>query len=93
MGIWSSLTLVGNILGAIIPSFWATTTPNSPWGWSFFVPGFIVGGMGLITFFFLVTGRGMGCVSVNFLFCQFYIFVSYKIYECDLMTPIQQRKK
>ena len=69
MGIWISLTLVGNILGAIIPSFWAAT-PNSPWGWSFFVPGFIVGGMGLITFFFLVTGMERGYVSayVSFTF-------------------------
>ena len=78
MGIWISLTLAGNILGAIIPSFWAAT-PNSPWGWSFFVPGFIVGSMGLITFFFLVIGMGRGCVSGQVLFCQLLNEILYKI--------------
>ena len=58
MGIWNSHTSVGNILGTIIPSFWANTdTPNPPWGWSFIVPAFIIGGMGVIVFLFLVVGE------------------------------------
>ncbi|XP_076438467.1 glucose-6-phosphate exchanger SLC37A2-like [Babylonia areolata] len=50
MGIWNSHTSVGNILGAVIPAVWA----NGPWGWSFVVPGAIIGGLGIIVFFFLV---------------------------------------
>ncbi len=59
MGIWNAHTSVGNILGTVIPSFWADSDDrNSPWGWSFFVPAFIISGMGVIVFFFLVTGEG-----------------------------------
>ena len=52
MGIWNSHTSVGNILGSLI----AGAFVNSAWGWSFVVPGIIIGTFGLITFFFLVTG-------------------------------------
>jgi len=55
MGIWNAHTSVGNILGTIIPSFWANY-PWSPWGWSFFVPALIISVMGVITFLFLVKG-------------------------------------
>ena len=56
MGIWNAHTSVGNILGTVIPSFWANT-PSSPWGLSFFVPALIIATMGVIAFLFLVPGR------------------------------------
>lgn len=50
MGLWNSHTSVGNILGALIPGVWA----DGAWGWSFVVPGIIIGSLGIIVFFFLV---------------------------------------
>ena len=64
MGIWNSHTSVGNILGTIIPSFWADCDRGGsqedaneidPWGWSFFVPGFIMISIGLLIYLFLVS--------------------------------------
>lgn len=53
MGIWNSHTSVGNILGAIIPGFFA----EHEWGWSFVVPGIIIAVLGLIVFMFLVPSK------------------------------------
>ncbi|XP_028932096.1 glucose-6-phosphate exchanger SLC37A2 isoform X2 [Ornithorhynchus anatinus] len=50
MGIWNSHTSVGNILGSLIAGVWV----GSAWGLSFLVPGAIMGGMGLVTFLFLI---------------------------------------
>ncbi|XP_025100346.1 glucose-6-phosphate exchanger SLC37A2-like isoform X1 [Pomacea canaliculata] len=58
MGIWNSHTSVGNILGAIIPGFFA----EHEWGWSFVVPGIIIAVLGLIVFMFLVPNpKDVGC--------------------------------
>lgn len=60
MGIWNAHTSVGNILGTIIPSFWANPTssdPNPPWGLSFIVPSLIMGGVAMLVFFLLVVGE------------------------------------
>lgn len=50
MGIWNSHTSVGNILGSLIAGVWV----NHAWGWSFVVPGIIIGALGVLVFFFLV---------------------------------------
>ncbi|KAJ8316241.1 hypothetical protein KUTeg_006255 [Tegillarca granosa] len=50
MGIWNSHTSVGNILGSLI----AGAFVNYAWGWSFAVPGIIIGTLGIICFFVLV---------------------------------------
>ncbi|XP_013384471.1 glucose-6-phosphate exchanger SLC37A2 isoform X1 [Lingula anatina] len=50
MGVWNSHTSVGNILGSVI----AAAFVNYAWGWSFVVPGLIIGGLGIVVFFFLV---------------------------------------
>ena len=56
MGVWNSHTSVGNILGTIIPSFWADCDgDNDAWGWAFLVPGFIIIFFGIVTYFFLVS--------------------------------------
>ena len=56
MGIWNSHTSVGNILGTIIPSFWADCDGVlEAWGWSFFVPGFIIIFFGILVYFILVS--------------------------------------
>lgn len=39
MGVWSSHSSVGNILGTIIPSFWAHCEGEDSWGVSFLIPG------------------------------------------------------
>lgn len=41
-GVWNSHTSVGNILGAVIAGLWV----NNMWGYSFVVPGLIVGATG-----------------------------------------------
>ncbi|KAK3101050.1 hypothetical protein FSP39_000582 [Pinctada imbricata] len=50
MGVWNSHTSVGNILGSLI----AGAFVNHAWGWSFVVPGIIIGALGIFAFFFLV---------------------------------------
>lgn len=50
MGVWNSHTSVGNIMGSVIPGVFA----EHQWGWSFVVPGLIIGILGFITFFVLV---------------------------------------
>ncbi|XP_072049318.1 glucose-6-phosphate exchanger SLC37A2-like isoform X2 [Amphiura filiformis] len=58
MGIWNSHTSVGNILGSIVAGYFVDTA----WGWSFLVPGFIIGGMGIIIFIFLISyPTDVGC--------------------------------
>ncbi|KAL5499921.1 hypothetical protein EMCRGX_G011393 [Ephydatia muelleri] len=54
MGIWYMHTSIGNILGTVIPSIWATC--DGPWGWSFVVPGFIIIGVSVPVFLLLVPG-------------------------------------
>ena len=67
MGIWNIHTSLGNILGTIIPSFWANPTPGDPdpvWGLSFMVPAVVMGGVAMLIFFFTVVGevlRGLEC--------------------------------
>ncbi|XP_068117435.1 glucose-6-phosphate exchanger SLC37A2-like [Hyperolius riggenbachi] len=58
MGIWSSHTAVGNILGSVI----AAAFVSSAWGLSFIVPGIIIGVFGVICFFFLIEyPEDVGC--------------------------------
>ncbi|KAL5499918.1 hypothetical protein EMCRGX_G011390 [Ephydatia muelleri] len=52
MGVWNMHTSIGNILGTVIPSIWATC--DGPWGWSFVVPGFIIIGVSVPVFLLLV---------------------------------------
>lgn len=61
MGVWNSHTSVGNILGAVIPALFVETA----WGWSFVVPGIIIGSLGVIVFFFLVPGKS-GVINYGF---------------------------
>lgn len=58
MGIWNSHTSVGNILGSLIAGIFV----NSVWGWSFIVPGIIIGSLGVLVFLFMVpTPVEVGC--------------------------------
>lgn len=50
MGLWNTHTSVGNIAGSAI----AAAFVQESWGLSFIVPGVIIGGLGIIVFFFLV---------------------------------------
>ena len=61
MGVWYMHTSIGNILGTVIPSIWATC--DGPWGWSFVVPGFIIIGVSVPVFILLVPGMYGECVS------------------------------
>ena len=55
MGVWYAHESLGNILGTIIPSFWAVCNGvDNPWSWSFIVPGFIIFGVGIVMFLMLV---------------------------------------
>ena len=51
LGIWNIHTPLGNILGSVIPGLWA----GGDWGWSFFVPGFIMLAVAVLIFLFLVS--------------------------------------
>lgn len=67
MGIWNAHTSLGNILGTIIPSFWANPTtndPNPPWGLSFVVPSLIMAGVAMLVFTLLVVGELYAYVCV-----------------------------
>lgn len=56
LGLWYAHTPLGNILGTIIPSFWARTDiPDTPWGWAFVVPALITFTVATVIFLFLVT--------------------------------------
>ncbi|KAK9269640.1 hypothetical protein L1049_001417 [Liquidambar formosana] len=50
MGVWSSHTSVGNIIGSVV----ASAVLGFGWGWSFVVPGFLVIFVGVFVFLFLV---------------------------------------
>ncbi|XVE71561.1 hypothetical protein DITRI_Ditri10aG0161200 [Diplodiscus trichospermus] len=50
MGIWTSHTSVGNIIGSVV----ASGVLELGWGWSFLVPGVLVIVVGLLVFCFLV---------------------------------------
>ena len=54
MGVWYTHASLGNILGTIIPSFWADCNGDYPWSWSFLVPAFIIFGLGIVMFLLLV---------------------------------------
>ncbi|XP_054814226.1 putative glycerol-3-phosphate transporter 1 [Prosopis cineraria] len=49
MGIWNAHTSVGNISGSLI----ASALLSYGWGWSFVVPGLIIGFLGLVVFLLL----------------------------------------
>ena len=49
-GIWNSHTSVGNILGALVAGVWV----NDKWGYSFIVPGVIIGAMGILSYLFVI---------------------------------------
>ncbi|XP_022320041.2 glucose-6-phosphate exchanger SLC37A2-like isoform X2 [Crassostrea virginica] len=58
MGIWNSHTSVGNILGSLIAGIFV----NTAWGWSFIVPGIIIGSLGILVFLFMVPNPAeIGC--------------------------------
>ncbi|KAK6248292.1 hypothetical protein QUC31_019857 [Theobroma cacao] len=50
MGVWSSHTSVGNIIGSVV----ASGVLEFGWGWSFLVPGVLVIVVGVLVFCFLV---------------------------------------
>ncbi|XP_043718653.1 putative glycerol-3-phosphate transporter 5 [Telopea speciosissima] len=50
MGIWSSHTSVGNMLGSVI----ASSVLAFGWGWSFVLPGILLIFVGLVVFLFLI---------------------------------------
>ncbi|XP_041470298.1 glucose-6-phosphate exchanger SLC37A2-like isoform X2 [Lytechinus variegatus] len=50
MGVWNTHTSLGNILGSLVAGIFV----DRAWGWSFIVPGFIIAGMGVIIFIFLI---------------------------------------
>ncbi|XP_058966040.2 glucose-6-phosphate exchanger SLC37A2 isoform X1 [Pocillopora verrucosa] len=50
MGIWNSHKSIGAILGSNIAGIWA----SNQWGYSFLVPGCIIGGVAIVVFLFLV---------------------------------------
>ncbi|XP_030833755.1 glucose-6-phosphate exchanger SLC37A2 isoform X4 [Strongylocentrotus purpuratus] len=50
LGVWNTHTSLGNILGSLVAGIFV----DKAWGWSFVVPGFIIGGMGVIIFLFLI---------------------------------------
>ncbi|KAL5985570.1 hypothetical protein ACLOJK_027555, partial [Asimina triloba] len=50
MGFWSSHTSVGNIVGSVL----ASLVLEFGWGWSFVVPGLLIGLVGVSVFVFLV---------------------------------------
>lgn len=49
MGVWNAHTSIGNIMGSLISS----TLLKYGWGWSFVVPGVVIGLFGLVVFLFL----------------------------------------
>jgi OPA family glycerol-3-phosphate transporter-like MFS transporter 1/2 len=59
MGVWNSHTSVGNILGSLIAGIFV----NTAWGWSFIVPGIIIGSLGVLVFFFMVPGIKLAIIG------------------------------
>lgn len=49
MGVWNAHTSIGNITGSLI----ASALLSYGWGWSFVVPGLMIGMVGLMVFLFL----------------------------------------
>lgn len=49
-GIWNTDTSVGNIIGSLIAGVWV----SGAWGYSFVVPGLIIGVGGLFAYFLVV---------------------------------------
>ncbi len=54
MGIWNAHTSVGNILGTLLA---AAALPYG-WGWSFILPGALIGVLGIVIFLFLIVEPG-----------------------------------
>lgn len=50
MGVWTSHTSIGNIMGSVV----ASSMLKYGWGWSFFWPGFFLFLIGIIVYMFLV---------------------------------------
>lgn len=50
MGVWSSHTSVGNIIGSVL----ASSMLGFGWGWSFVLPGFFILMAGIVVYLFLV---------------------------------------
>lgn len=50
MGVWNAHTSIGNIVGSLIAAYML----KYGWGWSFVVPGFLMIGVGILIFLFLV---------------------------------------
>ncbi|KMT03607.1 hypothetical protein BVRB_8g192800 [Beta vulgaris subsp. vulgaris] len=50
MGVWTSHTSIGNIMGSVV----ASSMLKYGWGWSFFWPGFFLFLIGIIVYLFLV---------------------------------------
>ena len=65
MGVWNSHTSVGNILGSLI----AGAFVNHSWGWSFVVPGIIIGSFGVFTFLFLPAGKSVTSQAIYSKIC------------------------
>lgn len=50
MGIWYSHGSLGNMIGSLLSGAYV----DIAWGWSFIVSGLLIGGMGILTFLFLI---------------------------------------
>ena len=50
MGIWNAHTSVGNILGTLL----AAAALSYGWGWSFILPGALIGVLGIVVYLFLI---------------------------------------
>lgn len=50
MGIWNAHTSVGNILGTLL----AAGALSYGWGWSFILPGALIGVLGIVVYLFLI---------------------------------------
>jgi len=53
MGVWNSHTSFGNILGSVVASAYVSWA----WGYSFVVPGVLIGCVGFIAFFTLIDSK------------------------------------
>nr|CAB3266253.1 sugar phosphate exchanger 2 [Phallusia mammillata] len=87
MGIWNSHTSFGNIIGSVIASAfvgWA-------WGYSFVVPGIIIGFLGVVTFFTLVEHpEDVGIVCHEHSEAQYHRIPEHEVcIECTQSTSFQ----
>jgi sugar phosphate permease len=76
MGFWNSHLYVGNIIGSLIAGAFVTTS----WGYSFIIPGIIIGAVGLLIFLLLVPSKcgRHSCESLSLaIFALFMLHLSY----------------